>query len=47
MDYSLIYLVHMFFVAPLFVYPFIAQKYFVFDDIFPRPNSAGSELYHY
>jgi hypothetical protein len=28
MDYSLIYLVHMFFVAPLFVYPFIAQKYF-------------------
>ena len=28
MDYSLIYLVHMFFVAPLFVYQFIAQKYF-------------------
>ena len=28
MDYSLIYLVHMFFVAPLLAYPFIADKYF-------------------
>ena len=28
MDYSIIYLVHMFLVAPLFIYPFIAQKYF-------------------
>ena len=28
MDYSLIYLVHMFFVTPLFIYPFVADKYF-------------------
>jgi len=37
MDYSLIYLTHMFFVAPLFVYPFIATKYFnikSFDNYF-------------
>jgi hypothetical protein len=27
MDYSLIYLIHMLFVAPLLVYPFIAEKY--------------------
>jgi len=27
MDYSLIYLVHMFFVTPLFIYPFVADKY--------------------
>jgi len=37
MDYSLIYLTHMFFVAPLFIYPFIAEKYFnvkSFDNYF-------------
>ena len=28
MDYSLIYLVHMFLVTPLFIYPFVADKYF-------------------
>ena len=27
MDYSLIYIVHMLIVFPLFAYPFIAQKY--------------------
>jgi len=27
MDYSLIYLIHMLFVVPLLVYPFIAEKY--------------------
>ena len=37
MDYNLIYLTHMFFVAPLFIYPFIATKYFnvkSFDNYF-------------
>ena len=37
MDYSLIYLTHIFFVAPLFIYPFIATKYFnvkSFDNYF-------------
>ena len=37
MDHSIIYLVHMFFVAPLFIYPFIATKYFnikSFDNYF-------------
>ena len=28
MDYSIIYLVHIFLVTPLFIYPFIAKKYF-------------------
>ena len=27
MEHSLIYLVHMFFVTPLFIYPFVADKY--------------------
>jgi len=37
MEHSLIYLVHMFFVAPLLAYPFIADKYFdvkSFDNYF-------------
>ena len=28
MDYRLIYLTHMFIVAPIFIYPFIAEKLF-------------------
>ena len=27
MEHSLIYLVHMFFVTPLFIYPFVVDKY--------------------
>lgn len=50
MDYSLIYLVHMFFVAPLFVYPLIAQKYFntnTFDNYFLIMFMIGLVVFMY
>ena len=50
MDYRLIYLTHMFFVAPIFIYPFIAKHLFgveSFDNYFALLLIVGIVVFFY
>jgi len=50
MDYRLIYLTHMFIVAPIFIYPFIAEKLFgvkSFDNYFALLLIIGIIVFFY
>ena len=50
MDYRLIYLTHMFIVAPIFIYPFIAEKLFgvkSFDNYFALLLIVGIIVFFY
>ena len=50
MDYRLIYLTHMFIVAPIFIYPFIAEKLFgvkSFDNYFALLLIIGIVVFFY
>jgi len=50
MDYRLIYLIHMFIVAPIFIYPFIAKQFFdveSFDNYFSLLLIVGIVVFFY
>lgn len=50
MDHRLIYLTHMFIVAPIFIYPFIAKKLFnvkSFDNYFALLLIVGIVVFFY
>ena len=50
MDYRLIYLTHMFFVAPIFIYPIIAKQLFgveSFDNYFALLLIVGIVVFFY
>mgnify|MGYP001324807183 CR=1 FL=1 len=50
MDYRLIYLIHMFIVAPIFIYPFIAKQFFdveSFDNYFALLLIVGVVVFFY
>ena len=50
MDYRLIYLIHMFIVAPIFIYPFIAKQFFdveSFDNYFALLLIVGIVVFFY
>ena len=50
MDYRLIYLIHMFIVAPIFIYPFIAKQLFdveSFDNYFALLLIVGIVVFFY
>ena len=50
MDYRLIYLIHMFIVAPIFIYPFIAKQFFdveSFDNYFALLLIIGIVVFFY
>jgi len=50
MDYRLIYLTHMFIVAPLLMYPFIAKQFFdveSFDNYFALLLMIGIVVFFY
>ena len=50
MDYRLIYLTHMFIVAPIFIYPFIAKQFFnveSFDNYFALLLIVGIVVFFY